>query len=69
MFATLAAPPGTLFSDLASLLGRDGGKIRGIADLSIIVPSYDTPRIQEAHITIGHIVCEQVEAALFGKKD
>ena len=43
------------------LLGRDGGKLNGLVDLSIIVPSKSTPRIQECHILIGHIVCEIVD--------
>jgi len=45
--------------------GQDGGKASLIADLSIKVPSKDTPRIQEAHITIGHIICDIVEHELF----
>jgi len=49
------------------LTGRDGGKLKEIADLAIIVPSNDTARIQEAHITIGHIICHLVEEGLFGK--
>ena len=47
------------------LLGRDGGSIRQHCTLPLIVPSDDTPRIQEAHITIIHIVCDLVEKALF----
>jgi D-sedoheptulose 7-phosphate isomerase len=47
--------------------GEDGGEMRNLSDLLIAVPSTDTPRIQEAHITIGHIICEMVEAILFGK--
>ncbi len=47
------------------LLGRDGGTIRGIVDLELTVPSGDTPRIQEGHITIIHIVCDLVEKGLF----
>lgn len=43
------------------LLGNDGGKIKGLSDIALIVPSKNTPRIQEAHITIGHIICEEVE--------
>ena len=43
------------------LTGGDGGKLIGEADLVLVVPSDSTPRIQEAHITIGHIVCELVE--------
>ncbi len=50
-----------------ALLGRDGGKVRKVADFCIVVPSNDIPRIQEAHITIGHIICEQVENALFSQ--
>ncbi|MBU0694752.1 MAG: D-sedoheptulose 7-phosphate isomerase [Candidatus Omnitrophica bacterium] len=42
-------------------LGKDGGKIKNIVDVSLIIPSYDTPRIQEMHILTGHIVCEIVE--------
>ena len=48
-----------------ALLGRDGGSIASLADLSIIVPSNDTPRIQEGHITIIHIVCDLLEKQLF----
>lgn len=46
------------------LTGKGGGKLKDAADLSIIVPSDDTQRIQEAHITIGHILCDLVEGAL-----
>jgi D-sedoheptulose 7-phosphate isomerase len=46
------------------LTGRDGGKLAKIVDLALIVPSEETPRIQEAHITIGHIVCKLVEENL-----
>ena len=48
------------------LLGKDGGSIKSVCDLPLIVPSDDTPRIQEGHITIIHIVCDLVEKALFG---
>lgn len=45
------------------------GKLAGMSDLALCVPSTDTPRIQEAHITAGHIICYLVEEALFaGKK-
>lgn len=47
--------------------GQTGGKMGG-SDILINVPSTDTPRIQEAHITIGHIICELVEAEIFGNK-
>lgn len=46
-----------------ALLGKDGGKAKGLADNELIVPSDSTPRIQEAHITLIHIICEIVEAA------
>lgn len=48
--------------------GKDGGKLSQIADLTVEVPSSDTPRVQEAHITILHIVCFLVERELFSKK-
>lgn len=51
-----------------ALTGNKGGLISKIADVSIIAPSADTPRIQETHILIGHIICEIVETELFGNK-
>lgn len=48
-----------------ALTGSSGGKMKELVDLLINVPSEDTPRIQEAHILIGHIICEIVEAELF----
>lgn len=48
--------------------GHDGGRMGEMADYSLIVPSNDTPRIQEAHIMLGHIICEIVESAIFGTK-
>jgi D-sedoheptulose 7-phosphate isomerase len=47
--------------------GETGGKLRSMCDYLINVPSTDTPRIQESHITIGHIICELVESGLFNK--
>lgn len=47
------------------LTGESGGKMKGISDYTINVPSKDTPRIQESHIMIGHIICQLVEAQLF----
>lgn len=47
-------------------LGKDGGKSKALADLAIIVPSNDTQRIQEGHITIGHIIFQEVEQELYG---
>ncbi|MDP2969297.1 MAG: D-sedoheptulose 7-phosphate isomerase [Deltaproteobacteria bacterium] len=48
-----------------ALTGNDGGSLVKIADVSLIVPSSSTPRIQEVHILIGHILCELVEHYLF----
>jgi D-sedoheptulose 7-phosphate isomerase len=47
-----------------ALTGCDGGKLGGMADINIIVPSHDTARIQESHICIAHIICELVENSL-----
>lgn len=47
--------------------GESGGKLKTICDHLINVPSNDTPRIQESHITVGHIVCQLVEEQLFKK--
>jgi D-sedoheptulose 7-phosphate isomerase len=46
-----------------ALTGGDGGDLAKLADLSLVVPSSVTARVQEAHITIGHIICELVEQA------
>ena len=48
----------------AVLTGKNKGELSRIADVSVGVPSSNTPRIQEAHITIEHIVCEIIEDAL-----
>ena len=48
-----------------ALLGRDGGTIKSVADIALIVPSDDTPRIQEGHVTIIHIICDLLEQRLF----
>lgn len=45
--------------------GEAGGKMKDLADFLINVPSNDTPRIQESHITVGHIICQLVEENLF----
>lgn len=47
------------------LTGQTGGKMRELCDYCLCVPSVDTPRIQEAHILIGHTLCAMVELALF----
>ena len=44
-----------------ALTGKDGGELSKVADISVIVPSNDTPRIQEAHVLIIHILCALVE--------
>ncbi|MEI6348121.1 MAG: SIS domain-containing protein [Bacteroidota bacterium] len=50
------------------LTGNSGGEMAHICDVLINVPSTDTPRIQEAHITIGHILCQIVESTIFPNK-
>ena len=49
-------------------LGSNGGKLKLLVDLPIIIPSSNVQRIQEGHITIAHIICELVEEELYGKK-
>ncbi len=49
--------------NIIGLSGRDGGKMNNVCDLNLIVPSDDTPRIQEVHILIGHIICQAVDDA------
>ncbi len=51
---------------VVGMTGASGGEMKDRCDLLLNVPSTDTPRIQEAHILIGHIVCEIVEKELFG---
>lgn len=48
-----------------SLTGKDGGLLKNLSDYCLMVNSTDTPRIQECHILIGHILCELVESKLF----
>lgn len=50
---------------LVLLTGETGGVLKDLADYILKVPSSDTPRIQECHILIGHIICELVEERLF----
>jgi D-sedoheptulose 7-phosphate isomerase len=45
-------------------LGRDGGKLKAMVDVPIVVPSNVTARIQESHILIGHTLCGLIEAEL-----
>lgn len=49
------------------MLGRDGGKLKGMCDVEVIVPSDNTPRIQETHLMIMHIMCEITDNELFSK--
>jgi D-sedoheptulose 7-phosphate isomerase len=49
------------------LTGASGGEMADLCDYCIKVPSKETPRVQEAHILIGHIICSVVEEELFGK--
>jgi D-sedoheptulose 7-phosphate isomerase len=48
--------------------GGDGGPVARAAELAVIVPSRNTPRIQEVHITIGHVLCDLVDFLLFPEK-
>lgn len=47
------------------MLGRNGGHLNALVDFPLIVPSENTARIQEAHILIGHILCQLIEESLF----
>ena len=47
--------------------GSSGGKMKAFTDHLINIPSHDTPRIQESHITIGHIICQLVEEKYFSR--
>ena len=49
-----------------ALVGKDGGKMAQMADFAIVVPSNSTPRIQESHILIGHVICDIIEKEIFG---
>lgn len=48
-------------------LGGNGGKLKSMVDLPVVIPSNNVQRIQEGHITIAHIICELVEDELYGK--
>lgn len=49
-----------------ALSGRDGGKMAEMADFTLIVPSDATPRIQESHLLIEHMICDAIEKEMFG---
>ncbi|ASZ15066.1 phosphoheptose isomerase [Chitinophaga sp. MD30] len=50
---------------VVSMTGETGGKMKADSNFLLNMPSTDTPRIQESHITVGHIICELVETTLF----
>jgi D-sedoheptulose 7-phosphate isomerase len=50
-----------------SFLGKTPNEIKKLSDYSVSIPSMDTPRIQELHLLLGHIICELVEKSIFGK--
>lgn len=50
-----------------ALTGRDGGKMADAADITLIVPSESTPRIQESHLLIEHMICDAIEKEMFGE--
>ena len=54
---------------IVSLTGKDGGEIKTLSDVNINVDSMETPRIQECHSVIYHIVCELVEKEMVGEED
>ena len=74
VFSTSGDSPGIVEAAIAAkaasarvigFTGRSGGALRDQVDVLLNVPSNDTPRIQEMHIVLGHILCEIVEDALF----
>lgn len=52
---------------IIGMTGAGGGELAGLVDIALQVPSTDTPRIQECHILVGHIICELVEQLIFGE--
>ncbi len=51
-----------------AICGRDGGEVALVADLALVVRSRNTPRVQEVHITIGHVLCDLVDYQLYPEK-
>jgi len=49
--------------NIITLSGKDGGKMRELGSVNIVIPSQDTPRIQEMHIMVGHMICAVVDEA------
>lgn len=52
---------------VVAFLGGTGGKLKELADIAFVAPSSDTPRIQECHILVGHILCDLIEKGVFGE--
>jgi D-sedoheptulose 7-phosphate isomerase len=46
---------------IVTLTGKDGGKMKDLGDVNIVIPSSDTPRIQEMHIMVGHMICAFID--------
>jgi D-sedoheptulose 7-phosphate isomerase len=61
--ATVAREQGMI---IVGFTGQTGGKLAAYCDHLLAVPSLDTPRIQECHMLVGHLICELVEGELFG---
>ncbi len=53
--------------NVIGLLGGNGGSLKILVDVAIVIPSSNVQRIQEGHITVAHIICELVETELYGK--
>ena len=52
---------------VVGFLGKDGGKIKDLCDVALVVPSNSTPRIQEIHTFTVHLLCEMIEKEAFKK--
>ena len=59
----------TKFAFTVGMTGADGGKVATVADIALKAPTNATPRIQEAHLFLGHELCHMVEAAMVGGSD
>lgn len=46
---------------IITLTGKNGGKMKDLGDVNIVIPSNDTPRIQEMHIMVGHMICAFID--------
>ena len=53
--------------ETVALAGRDGGRVRSLVDICLTIPSDETPRIQEMHITVAHILCDLIDRHCSGK--